>query len=222
MLARATGGCADVRTLTAELRMSGRVGGQRIRGRAIVGVSRPGLVRLEGVAPFGPPAFILVARDARGTLVLPRDNRVLRDAPPEQILQALTGVSLTPDDLRALLAGCLVPGGAPAGGVRIGDRWARLDWGGAGDLAYVRRDGASWRLVASARAGLDVEYDDFATGRPGRIALRAGQGADLRVTLSQVETNVTLDRDAFDVTVPAGAAALTLDELRAAGPLGRQ
>ena len=35
-------------------------------------------MRLEGVAPFGPPAFILVARGGEATLLLPRDelNRI--------------------------------------------------------------------------------------------------------------------------------------------------
>jgi hypothetical protein len=31
-------------------------------------------MRLEGVAPFGPPAFILVARGQNATLLLPRDE----------------------------------------------------------------------------------------------------------------------------------------------------
>src|SRR5688572_4301295 len=81
-----TAACAGVRTLTAELGLSGRAGGQGVRGRAIVGFERPQSMRLEGVAPFGPPAFIMVSRDMRGTLLLPRDNRVVRDEAPEQIL----------------------------------------------------------------------------------------------------------------------------------------
>src|SRR5688572_12887089 len=51
----ATAGCASVRTLTAELALSGRAGSQRVRGTAIVGFERPRSIRLEGVAPFGPP-----------------------------------------------------------------------------------------------------------------------------------------------------------------------
>jgi hypothetical protein len=42
---------------------------------------------------------------------------------------------------------------------------------------------------------------------------------DLTATISQLETNVDLDAAAFTVNVPAGAAPLTLDELRQAGPL---
>jgi hypothetical protein len=99
--------CAGVRTLTAELSLSGRAGGQALRGRAIAGFERPDAMRLEGVAPFGPPAFILAARGDTATLLLPRDNRVLRAARAEDILGALTGVALAPADLQAILTGCV-------------------------------------------------------------------------------------------------------------------
>jgi outer membrane lipoprotein-sorting protein len=100
--------CSGVRTLTAELGMSGRAGEQSLRGRALVGFERPDAMRLEGVAPIGPPAFILVSRGGAATLLLPRDERVLRGAEPEQILGALTGVALAPADLQAILTGCVV------------------------------------------------------------------------------------------------------------------
>ena len=94
----ATAACRAVRTLTAELTLSGRTGQQKIRGHVLAGLA-PGALRLEGVAPFGAPAFILAAENGRGTLLLARDRRVLQSAPPAEILQALVGVSLSPDDL---------------------------------------------------------------------------------------------------------------------------
>src|SRR5581483_8344840 len=94
-----TTACRGARTLTAELGLSGRVGRQRVRGRVLAGFARPDAMRLEGVAPFGAPAFILAARGGTATLVLPRDSRVLRGARPEEILAALVGVRLAPADL---------------------------------------------------------------------------------------------------------------------------
>jgi hypothetical protein len=44
---------------------------------------------------------------------------------------------------------------------------------------------------------------------------------DLTAALSQIETNKDLEDAAFNVTVPPGADPISLDELRAAGPLGR-
>ena len=43
---------SGVRTLQAELGLSGRAAGQRMRGRVLAGLV-PGALRLEGVAPFG-------------------------------------------------------------------------------------------------------------------------------------------------------------------------
>ena len=69
-----TRSCAAVTTLTAELALSGRSGGQRVRGRAVAGFALPDAMRLEGVAPFGAPVFLMVARGGTATLVLPREH----------------------------------------------------------------------------------------------------------------------------------------------------
>ncbi len=105
--------CTGVRTLTAELALSGRAGRQKLRGRVVAGFARPASMRLEGVAPFGPPAFILASRPEMTVLLLPRESRVLRGAPAEDILGALTGVTLGPADLLAILTGCVVPSPQP-------------------------------------------------------------------------------------------------------------
>src|SRR5512138_3465167 len=81
--------CRGVRTMTAELGLSGRAGSDRLRGRVHAGFARPDSMRLEGVAPFGPPAFILAARDRTATLLLPRESSVLRDQQADAILGAL-------------------------------------------------------------------------------------------------------------------------------------
>lgn len=132
-----TASCGGVRTFTAELGLSGRAGGNRVRGRAIVGFARPDLLRLEGVAPFGPPAFILAARGANATLLLPRDDRVVRQAPPDQILEALTGVALSPADLQAVLTGCAIPIATPIAGRLHQNGWASIDLDSGADRKSV-------------------------------------------------------------------------------------
>ena len=159
-----TAACAGVRTLTAELALAGRAGAGRVRGRAIVGFARPDSMRLEGVAPFGPPAFILAARGANATLVLPRDNRVVRGAPPEEILDAMTGVALSPADLQAVLTGCVVPAGAPVAGRIHQNGWASIDVGDGATL-YLQREGSVWRL----RAGTAARMADRISSVAGRI-----------------------------------------------------
>ena len=62
-------------------------------------------MRLEAPAPFGRPIFTLAMHDDAATLVLNREGRVLRDAQPAELIEALTGVALNPDELRAAVAG---------------------------------------------------------------------------------------------------------------------
>src|SRR5690606_37651943 len=69
---QATAHCAGLRTVTAALRLSGRAGGERLRGTLHTGFASPASLRVEAVAPFGRPLFILAGRDNRATLLLPR------------------------------------------------------------------------------------------------------------------------------------------------------
>jgi outer membrane biogenesis lipoprotein LolB len=219
----ATEQCRGVKTLSAEIALSGRAGRQKMRGRILAGFASPAQVRLEAPAPFGRPVFVLVARGQDATLVLYRDGRVLRGAPPEAIVEAIAGVSLGPDELRAAVAGCGFGAGEISTGHLFPGDWASVD--GNGSATWLRRTGAAWRLVAAIRGPLEIRYEDFVSGRPSTVRIRSTQGgsgtaADLTLRLSQVDINVPLDPRAFEAEVPADAAPLTLDELRRAGPLG--
>ena len=213
--------CAGVRTLTAELGLSGRAGGQSLRGRVVAGFERPASMRLEGVAPFGAPAFILAARGDTATLVLPRDNRVLRGARADAILGALTGVALAPADLQAILTGCVTAAPRATGGRVHQNGWASIDLADGATL-YLQRAGAAWEPRAARRTGWQIEYPEWQAGFPRIVRLRSDAQAvdvDLSASVSQIETNVDLAAAAFDVNVPPGASPLTLEELRNAGPL---
>jgi len=209
--------CAGVRTLTAELALSGRAGDQKLRGRALAGFEAPSAMRLEGLAPFGQPAFILVSRGGDATLLLPRDDRVLRGAAPEAILGALTGVSLAPDDVQAILTGCVVPAPKPIRGSQVGADWRVLDLAGGARL-FLRRQGAAWQLRAAERSGWRIEYTAWQGTFPRAVRL-ISERVDMTAAISQLESNVPIDAAAFDVDVPRDALPLTLEELRDAGPL---
>ncbi len=178
-------------------------------------------MRLEGVAPFGPPAFILAARGPDATLLLPRDSRVVRAARPEEILGALTGVALSPADLQAVLTGCLVPVTTPVAGRLHQNGWASIDLEGGATL-YLQREGSAWRLRAGRRPGWQVEYPSWQGALPSAVrlaSLNATVNVDLTAAVSQLETNVPIDQTAFAVDVPPDAIGLSLAELREAGPL---
>ena len=73
ILTEALGHCTALRTLTAEIGLSGRAAGQRLRVRLIAGFAAPDRIRLEAVAPIGGPVFILVSEGRSTTLLLTRD-----------------------------------------------------------------------------------------------------------------------------------------------------
>lgn len=217
--AAARAGCEGVRVLQVELGLSGRAAGQRLRGRVLAGLI-PGALRLEGVAPFGAPVFILVADGRRGTLLLARDRRVVHDAAPEEILNALVGIRLGPDDLRAMLTGCVRSAAEATAARAYGAEWLAIDLAAGGTVYLQRRDGV-WRIVAGRYGGLEIDYPAFEGDRPSQVVLR---GADLNLVLvlNQVEVNGELPRDQLvALKIPDGVAPLSLEQLRTAGPLGQ-
>jgi len=222
-LAEAAAACRQVRSLTAELSISGRAAGARLRGRVLAGFADPAALRLEAVAPFGPPIFILVSWDGRATLLLEREGRVLADAIPEELLEVVAGIPLGPDDLRAALAGCVSAETEPLAGRVYANGWVRVTLP-RDTSVFLRRDAAGWRIAAGIVRGLTVEYPQEDRGLPREVRLRAGPGpageTDLRVRVLNPEINVALGPRAFTVRVPAGAEPLTLDDLRQGGPLG--
>ena len=222
--AQVSNACAGVRTLTAELGLSGRAGRQRIRGRVVAGFEQPASMRLEGVAPFGGPTFILAASGATATLLLPRDNRVVHDSRADEILGALTGVRLAPGDLQAILTGCVTVQPRAVAGRLHPNNWASVDLQG-GATIFLRRDAGAWRPRAARRAGWQIEYPVWQGRFPATVRLLSESpdaDVDLTATVAQLETNVHLEAAAFAVVVPPDAIELTLKELRDAGPLGER
>lgn len=242
-IADATAACRSISTLSAEIGVSGSIGGRRLRGRLLAGLAPPASARLEAVAPAGPPVFIFVASGDDATLLLPRDDRVLEHGPPAAVLEAVAGVPLDGADLKAALTGCAQ---APdhARGRTLGPDW-RLVPDGPTEL-YLQRDrqASRWRLVAtlhhaaagsvpagtpSATAGSPrspsggdwrAEYRNFQNGLPRTVHLVSDDAKrfDLTLALFQVDVNVPLGPDVFRVRIPRPATPMTLDELRHARP----
>jgi hypothetical protein len=221
----ATAACRQVSSLVAEAAVSGSVDGQRVRGRLHLGVAAPAFARLEAIAPFGQPVFIFVAGSGRATLLLTRPDRVLEHDNPEQVLEAITGVPLDSSELRTTLTGCAIQPAANEAR-ELGPEW-RLVRDGQTELYLQRRSpNEPWRVAAAihqdpGRPAWRAEYSDFESGLPRTLRLVSSQRDqfDLRLALSQVDVNMPLETEAFELKVPAAAEPLTLEELREAGPL---
>lgn len=228
-LAQAIGVCRGIRTLTAEIGVRGSANGHRLGGRLTAGVAAPASARLEAVTPFGAPLFIFVAVGHDATLLLPRDNRLLEHGRPDEVLEAVAGVPLGAADLREMITGC-VPAPSPesAHARAFGADWRVVSTGHGGEV-YLHRERANapWRLVAmTARTDAGrtwrADYNDFQNdiARTIRLTSAGPPPFDLRLALSQVDMNITLDADVFRVRHPAAADAITIEELRRSGPLG--
>jgi hypothetical protein len=215
--AAATAQCRPLRTATAAIALSGRVGGNRVRARLATGFAAPASIRLEALAPFGAPALLLASDGATTTLLFPRDNQVLRERSVAEVLEAIAGLALGADQLRDVLFGCFdVASGA---GLRFNQDWQAVDADGV--RVYLQRG----RIAAADYRGWLVDYGVQAggTGRMVRVRRTDAAGAvDLTAVLSQVEMNVDLPAAAFTLAVPEGVVAITLDDLRAASPLAPQ
>jgi len=225
-LAEATAACLDVSTISAALTVSGRVHGNRVRGRLLAGLAAPDSLYMEAPAPFGGPLFVLAASNGDATLLLPRDHRVLEHGQPEAVMEAIAGVPLSPANLKSTLSGCDGSAAGANGDARaVGDDWRIL----AGEpVRYLRRDRATgaWHVVSVVHGGADgwrVDYAGFVGGLPRSIRLlsNAPQRFDLQLELSQVDINVGIDATAFHVTLPPGMQPISIDELRAGDTLSR-
>lgn len=207
--------CRDLDALTADLRIAGRVNGDRVRGTLQVGVE-PGGVRLEGVPPFGAPVFILAGRAGAATLLFPRDGVFVSKVPVSALMEAVVGVALTPPDLLALLGGCGIPAGTPTGGDAFGNGWARLDF--PEDVSmWLRQEGSAAPVlrVADTR-DWRVDYEMSRPGQPvrGMLTRKGGATTALSFEVSAPDRLSALPEAAFDVTVPADARELPLEHFR--------
>ena len=168
---QATAACRTTKTLTASMALSGRAGSTKLHGRVDAGFEAPARARLEGIAPFGKPVFVLVVDGAHGSLVLPREDRVLSDAPADRIFEALAGVPLDAAALRTIVSGCGFGADAPPSDARrFTNGWASATSGGS--TVYLRPDGSAWQVAAAARDSVNVFYGDFVSGRPATCVPR--------------------------------------------------
>jgi hypothetical protein len=220
-LAAATTTCAATQVLSGELHLAGRVRGQQIRGKVLSGSTAAGQLRMEGIAPFGAPVFVLVASNEQATLLFPREARVLPRTPTADVLEALVNLPLSAADLHALIAGCGLADRAPTGGRTYDGGWLAVDVGPEATI-FLRETGGTWRIEGVRVAALSVGYSAFEGQAPReiRIVSADGSGANrvsLLVRLAALDINPELPPDAFTLDVPADARPLTLAELRGHG-----
>jgi hypothetical protein len=223
-LAEATSACRTISTFTAEIHVSGSIGASRVRGRLLAGFAAPASARLEALAPFGAPLFIFVAHQGDASLLLPRDERVLEHGRPEEVLDAVAGLPLSPAVLRVALTGCGVQPDASAARDMSGG-WLRVPDGDGALFLRRASAGAPWRVAVALHrltGGGDwrAEYAEASSGLPRlvRLASEDRRKFDVRLELLQPAVNETLGPDVFRLDPSRAVHAMSLDELRAIAP----
>ena len=233
--ATATAACKGFRSIEGELALSGRAGGERVRGRILMGLEAGGAARLEAVAPFGAPFFILAGRNERATLVLPREHRVLKDTGVADVLERITGLAFGADDLRLILSGCLTDKAAPSDGRQWGSEWKAVTIG-PDRVAYLRMQNGQPVLTAADYGSWHVDYSGHASGFPRIVRVRNSATAaatakavalqaqiiDITARVEQLQVNTAINPLAWVVEIPSDADPMTLDELRSIAPLAEK
>ena len=238
--------CRSTTSYRSEFALTGQIGGRRIRGlasaRLFTALDASGNIGLEA-SVSGQLLFRLGGAADKAVLLLRDQNRVAT-ARPEEILEALIGVPVSPARLLAIVSGCVTTAEPVERAARHDGLLEILTADGtvyltaAANTWQVRagRFGSSTRLgaVPSAVPGagpstslgtseLVVDYGTFVKGLPRDIRIASTSAGNAAVSLNlrvqAVQTNGDLDPALFRVTIPEGATPISLEELRQVGPL---
>ena len=204
----------------ATLGLSGARDRRALRGNVDAGFEAPEKVRLEGRHPLGRPVFILVVAGPAGHALLPRENRVLRNAAPPTSSRRSSGCSSTPR--RSARAGqrLRVRGRRAVRRTAVPAAWSAVDGRRRDDLPAAGARAVAGRCGATRRAGRRVHLLGLRE-RPAVDAAAAGRPARRRPTspcgCRDVNINVPLEPEVFEVDVPARRRAA---DARRAAPRG--
>jgi hypothetical protein len=215
--------CRQAGSYVAALRATGRVGGGRLFPISLeAAVTRDDAIYLSATAA-GRSLFVLAGERAQATLWLRSDDRAVT-APASDILNAIVDLPISPARLLALLTGCVARSFDIVGSSRRGG-FVTIETADA--IVHLEQMPGGWRARAGEVEGLVVEFawDDRATV-PEDVWIwtvdQQAPSAALRLGVTDPEVDGVLPAEVF--RAPAGAATaqpMTIEELRAARPVGR-
>ena len=237
--------CRSTTSYRSEFALTGQIGGRRIRGlasaRLFTALDASGNIGLEA-SVSGQLLFRLGGAADKAVLLLRDQNRVAT-ARPEEILEALIGVPVSPARLLAIVSGCVTTAEPVERAARHDGLLEILT---ADGTVYLASAGSAWQTRAGRfgptrlrtgpstplgtgsaappeAADVLVDYGTFVSGLPRDIRIAstsAGKAAvSLNLRVQAVQTNGDLDPALFRVTIPEGATPISLEELRQVGPL---
>ena len=200
----------------AVLKVRGEGPEGRFSATELVVFERPDRVRVELLATFGSSRWIAVTDGGEITVLFPRSREFLQESAVEDVVSALLGIRLSPEEVMAILAGSGLPlGGAnPARAERVGEL-ARLVLNGEPPInGRVDIEHGQVREAVGSRYRVRYPTDWKQMGRtaPDRIEI-ASDRIEVSLTVEDLDINVRLDPEAFAISIPEGAARLGLAEI---------
>ena len=215
----ATHACRQASTYAATIRVHGHVG-QESLGATIIGlVTAADQISLSAPVMFGSPAFVLGGTLDTATLWLPRNKRVVT-ARADDIVEALTGLRLSPNALLAMLSGCVATADTVTASALYGPLGAITTDGGR---AFLERQDGRWRITRGITNGLIIEYSDLRGDWPRAVRVSSETArtpvVSLSMTMEQIDVNLPHSAKDFVVKPSPDAEPMSLEDLRAAGPL---
>jgi len=223
VLREATKDCQSVNSLELLLAINGRSGDSSIRGRVRTAIMKPSFLRLEGLAPYGSPSFVLISNRSASVLLLPRDRRAIIEATTADLLKSLTGLYFNQEDFLGILTGCLVSEQKPKEARKYQGDMIGIELNNEARL-FIQPSDESGVIVAGMLRGFTMQYSDYQLGLPRALHIQTTSAeqvqTELRATLSQLNVNVDISKEAFSTIVPDGFSLITLDEFhKLNGPL---
>lgn len=209
--------CRPVTMARAELRVSGRVAGQRVPSLTTGLVVDDARLAIDSRA--GGRRVFALAGDRAGVVLLNYLDRQATRGPAGDVVDALIGVRLEPARLLALLSGCVSSDPVVTQAERFGTV-VRLRV--SDTVIYLAERGGQWRLAAAEFGDVAADYLRIESGWPREIALRRGANVTLRLRVIEFERNPQLPPALFQLQVPDAFVEVPLDDLRQSGPLGRR
>jgi len=184
----------------------------------LVAFERPDRVRVELLATFGASRWIAVTDRGEITVLFPRSREYLQESAVEDVVSALFGIRLRPEEVMSVLAGSGLPLGdaEPARAERIGER-VRIVVGSDGPGARVESvdvEGGQVREAVGSRYRVSYPTDWKARGRtaPDQIEIESDR-IQASLTVEALDVNVKLEPEAFIISLPEGAARLGVAEI---------
>ena len=176
-------------------------------GRIVVIFERPDDFRIELLGPFGSTRWSAVATENGIRVLFPGNKQYVEEPHTADIVGRLLGVPLDAEEVMALLSGIGKPLPVEViAGYRQGP--ATIGMLAEGDRIELTEDGQVSSVQARTyRVSYPTPWKKRRRQIPDRLLLST---ESIRVTLSaeDVDVNVALDPDAFELDIPDGAARL--------------